>query len=80
MNDYRPHQARETLIAMMEEQVARAREEGRRARSMGEKVRGVLEELGRGANGNDLGREEEGDGEGEERRLWEVLDREVGFV
>lgn len=95
MNDYRPHQARETLIAMMEAQVAKAREEGRSAREMGAKVKAVLEGLGAGGEvalddsrsvGVMYGRREHGmrgeDREGDEemKRIWETVGREVGFV
>lgn len=91
MNDYRPHQARETLIAMMEAQVAKAREEARRAKEMGARVKAVLEELGGGVeDNNDVGsvksrreygvREEEREEDEEMRRVWEVVGTEVGFV
>ncbi|KAF1832826.1 hypothetical protein BDW02DRAFT_462670, partial [Decorospora gaudefroyi] len=42
INEYRPHQARQTLIERMEEQVRRKREEVEGVRRMGEKVREVL--------------------------------------
>lgn len=81
VNEYRPHQARETLIIMMEEQVKRAREEGKGAREMVARVKTVLGELasGDGDGDVDLGREE-GKEEGEERRVWEVVGKEVGYV
>lgn len=81
VNEYRPHQARETLIVMMEEQVKKATEEGRGAREMVERVKTVLRALARGDGDRDgdLGREE-GKEEGEERRVWEVVGREVGYV
>lgn len=81
INEYRPHQARETLIVMMEGQIKRAREEGRGAREMVERVKTVLSGLARGDGDRDrdLGREE-GREEGEERRVWEVVGREVGYV
>lgn len=47
INQYRPHQARETLIGKMEEQVRRKKQEVEGVRSMREKVRGVLEGFGR---------------------------------
>lgn len=101
MNDYRPHQARETLIAMMEAQVTKGQEEGRGAREMGARVKAVLEGLGGGGDGagemavEEDGRDvrlgsgrreehgvrgEEGEGDDETRRVWEVVGREVGFV
>lgn len=81
INEYRPHQARETLIVMMEGQIKRAREEGRGAREMVERVKTVLSGLARGDEDRygDLGREE-GREEGEERSVWEVVGREVGYV
>lgn len=88
INEYRPHQARETLILMMEEQVERCREEGRRGREGAENVRRVLGELGAVMDGKAEGGwkellEEEGEERerketGEERRVWEVVNREVG--
>lgn len=78
VNEYRPHQLRETLIAMMEAQVARCREEGTRARETGERVKEVLEGLGVGKVGEGETTKED-EGEGEERRVWEVVKREVGF-
>ncbi|EMC99619.1 hypothetical protein BAUCODRAFT_343204 [Baudoinia panamericana UAMH 10762] len=43
INRYRPHQARETLIGMMEERVERMREEVERVREAKSKVRELLE-------------------------------------
>lgn len=94
VNDYRPHQARETLIAMMEAQVAKGREEGRSASEMGARVKAVLEGLGGGGevavDSRELGsvngshehgaRGEEREGDEETKRVWEVVGREVGFV
>jgi mediator of RNA polymerase II transcription subunit 7 len=85
INEYRPHQARETLILMMEEQIQRCRSEGRAGREGAERVKKVLEEVGRVEGvGKELLRgegggrgERAGDGEGE-KRLWEVINREVG--
>jgi mediator of RNA polymerase II transcription subunit 7 len=47
INEYRPHQARETLIRIMEEQVARKKREIEGVRAIGEKVRSVLGEFGK---------------------------------
>ncbi|MCJ1463876.1 Mediator of RNA polymerase II transcription subunit 7 [Pseudocyphellaria aurata] len=90
VNDYRPHQARETLILMMEDQVAKGRAEVRGAREMGARVKAVLEGLGGGLEdsrdmGMRSGRRDHGvrgaDTEDEEtRRVWETIGREVGFV
>lgn len=83
VNEYRPHQARETLIVVMEEQVKRAREEERGAKEMVERVKTVLRGLARGDGDGDgdgdLGRVKWNE-EGEERRVWEVVGREVGYV
>ncbi|EDU49518.1 mediator of RNA polymerase II transcription subunit 7 [Pyrenophora tritici-repentis] len=46
INEYRPHQARHTLIERMEEQVRRKREEVEGVRRMGEQVREVLSGFG----------------------------------
>lgn len=83
INEYRPHQARETLILMMEEQVERCKSEGRAGKEGAEGVRKVLEEVGRLEGvGKELLRGEGGTrGEGEvegDKRLWEVINREVG--
>jgi mediator of RNA polymerase II transcription subunit 7 len=88
INEYRPHQARQTLIAKMEEQVRKKKEEVEGVRRMGEKVREVLAGFG-GVDGED----KSGDG-GEEtiedsiqsiqedrrrvqKGMWEVVD-EIG--
>ena len=54
INEYRPHQARHTLIERMEEQVRRKREEVEGVRRMGEKVREVLAGFG-AVDGEDKG-------------------------
>ncbi|MCJ1300769.1 Mediator of RNA polymerase II transcription subunit 7 [Hypocenomyce scalaris] len=90
INEYRPHQARESLILLMEEQVRRGREEVRGVREVKAKVEGILEGL------EDTGKEglgelervghegrktmEEIRGErrrGEERTVWEIINRNV---
>ncbi|KAI9873789.1 MAG: Mediator of RNA polymerase II transcription subunit 7 [Pleopsidium flavum] len=85
INEYRPHQARETLIGMMEEQVERCRGEVKGVREMREKVEGILEGLGRGGAVGEEGVEveevEERKGRRrreEDRRVWEALERELG--
>ena len=90
VNAYRPHQARESLILMMEEQVERCREEIRGVREMKRKVEGILEGLageGGEVEGGSNGSWEEGGEEGEierrrkldeERRVWEVVAQYVG--
>lgn len=94
VNEYRPHQARETLIEMMEEQIQRAREEAKGAKEMVRGVKAVLERIAAGEVGEDVGDggmavggevreddgEEEEEEEGEEKMVWRVLEREVGFA
>jgi mediator of RNA polymerase II transcription subunit 7 len=74
VNEYRPHQARQTLIERMEEQVRRKREEVEGVRRMGEKVREVLTGFG-GTDGN--GTDEKAGVEGGEERRDEEARREV---
>ena len=90
INEYRPHQARETLILMMEEQVERCRrerDENLKAKEMVKGVLGALEEvLGAGLGaGREEGREdgqgarERGGVKGEgvrerDREMWRVLE------
>lgn len=85
MNEYRPHQARETLIMMMEGQVERCREETRVGRGVRERVKGVLGGLGvvpdagwGGGGMREIGGGKNRGREEEEKRVWEVLEREVG--
>ncbi|KAA6415032.1 MAG: MFS general substrate transporter [Lasallia pustulata] len=75
INEYRPHQTRETLILMMEEQLRRGREEVRAVREGRERVEGVLrglvgaeavEGLEGGEEGRLKGREAGEEGEREE--------------
>ncbi|KAI9800889.1 MAG: Mediator of RNA polymerase II transcription subunit 7 [Piccolia ochrophora] len=96
LNEYRPHQARETLILMMEEQLAKCREETRSVRALKEKVEAVLDGIadevdgavgskGEGVGGKGGGGKARGDTremgrrKREARRVWEALEREVGF-
>lgn len=87
VNAYRPHQARESLIGIMEEQIARLRGEIGAVGEGVERARGVLEGFGGegGANGERGDGKERGEGgvkrEWErERRVWEIIGREVGRV
>jgi mediator of RNA polymerase II transcription subunit 7 len=45
INEYRPHQARETLILMMEEQVERKLAEIQRVKDLSEKMEALLENI-----------------------------------
>lgn len=47
LNEYRPHQARESLILMMQDQLDKSREETKAIGEMKAKVEGILEGLGR---------------------------------
>jgi mediator of RNA polymerase II transcription subunit 7 len=85
LNEYRPHQARESLILMMEEQLERARSETAGIEGMKVKVEGILSGLGKAklAGGEEEG--EEGDeikGKAEDNdvevAIWEELRREFG--
>ena len=88
LNAYRPHQARETLILMMEDQVMKIKGETEAVRESVGRARGVVEELGKGDEGVEkngkIGGMENGDEKGRrvnerrEKRVWEVLEREVG--
>ncbi|KAL2044793.1 hypothetical protein N7G274_002568 [Stereocaulon virgatum] len=90
LNAYRPHQARETLILMMEEQVRTIRAETDAVRESVGRAREVVERLGKGGEGGDMnGSIGEVESEGEkrrriyemrEKRVWEVLEREVGRI
>ncbi|KAJ4371758.1 Mediator of RNA polymerase II transcription subunit 7 [Didymella sp. IMI 355093] len=91
INEYRPHQARETLIRIMEEQVARKKREIEGVKGMGEKVRGVLDGFGKaveaGIGGEEGGEVGEVAREGvqsnkrkdRQRGMWDVLDEELGL-
>ena len=85
INEYRPHQARETLIVMMEEQVERCRGEVNGFREMREKVEGILEGLRRDSGVRGLAEGEEVTEvekkarrrSEEDRRVWEALEMEL---
>ena len=90
INDYRPHQAKESLIEMMEEQIRKGREEIRLCAEAKTKVEEVLKGLGKveGASdgsawkaGKALAREKrkrEADKEVIDRQIWRCLEKEVG--
>lgn len=90
INEFRPHQARETLIRIMEEQVARKKREIEGVRGMKEKVRGVLDGFGKTIEADvseDEGRVARNvvrkDVEGNKRKdvqrgMWDVLDEVLG--
>ncbi|RDW78588.1 mediator complex subunit MED7 [Aspergillus mulundensis] len=85
LNLYRPHQARESLIMMMEEQLARSREEIQQMDKLKEELNGVLDQLA--AEGADVGATILSDNEDDtkavkpdervqedSRLLWDILD------
>ena len=91
LNEFRPHQARETLIEMMEEQVRRGREEIRLCEETKVKVQDVLSGLGKVAEEPEIKekasverqagrgkRKLEVKREDENRRVWQCLNRELG--
>ena len=92
INEYRPHQARETLIRKMEAQVLRKKAEIESVRKMGERVRAVLDgfekeadKLGKAVdieNGNTeetapLSQEDRAKNEAH-RHAWETMDEMLG--
>lgn len=91
INAWRPHQARETLIQMMEEQIHTVRAESERCRQSVQKAKEVVEGIGkedvkRKASAVENGRKESKEEEAKRRkktresRVWEVLEREVGKI
>jgi mediator of RNA polymerase II transcription subunit 7 len=86
INEYRPHQARETLIREMERQVERKRKEIEGVKQMKERVSEVLEGFGRDVPGEKMGEtnEEPAISSEEERKreaqrhMWQGLDEILG--
>ena len=84
LNEYRPHQARESLILMMQDQLDRSKAETEGMLKMKAEVEEILEGLGNLGIGEKHGNEDNGiiDGEGkaevveEGRDTWEELERE----
>ncbi|KAF2091325.1 hypothetical protein K490DRAFT_33027 [Saccharata proteae CBS 121410] len=82
INLYRPHQARASLIGMMEEQLERKREEVEGVRRAGVRVAEVLEGLGKVEGAEKVGVGEE-EGKEEERKrvqrdVWRAMGEELG--
>lgn len=89
INEYRPHQARETLIRIMEEQVARKKREIEGVKQMKEKVVGVLDGFGRavqaigeiesGEPGEVIKKDEQQVARREvQKDMWDALDKVLG--
>lgn len=85
VNGYRPHQARETVIEMVREQIRKRREEIEGVKSMQRKVEEVLGGLGQDVvgvgeevmvadGGGGREREDERRREERERAVWSALD------
>lgn len=84
LNEYRPHQARESLIMMMEDQLERSRKETEGIEEMKGKVEGILKGLGQAKL---ISEEAEGAGKAEEvgkggvkseLSVWDELQKEFG--
>ncbi|KAF1925956.1 mediator of RNA polymerase II transcription subunit 7 [Didymella exigua CBS 183.55] len=89
INEYRPHQARETLIRIMEEQVARKKKEIEGVKGMREKVRSALDGFGKavqatgevesGETGEVLKKDGQDDARKHAQRdTWDALDEVLG--
>jgi len=85
INEYRPHQARETLILEMERQVARKKREIEGVRKMKDRVSEVLEGFGRELPGEKVEKSEEVAVKSEEDRrrsaqrcMWQAMDELLG--
>jgi len=78
LNEYRPHQARESLILMMQDQLDRSRAETQGIRDMKEKVEGILEGLSQAklveTDGEVVSKVKKEEGE----EIWDVLEKEFG--
>jgi len=80
LNEYRPHQARESLIMLMQDQLDKSRSETRRAKEMSEKVDGILQGLSKIDLVDDTDPEGYREGFDEGREMWDMLEREFGIV
>ncbi|KAJ4350036.1 Mediator of RNA polymerase II transcription subunit 7 [Didymosphaeria variabile] len=84
VNEYRPHQARETLIREMERQVERKRAEVEGVERMAERVKEVLEGFKKGiveGKGESESVEDVSDEERQkerQREMWDVMDEVLG--
>ncbi|KAL8803679.1 MAG: hypothetical protein Q9223_006089 [Gallowayella weberi] len=91
INEYRPHQARETLIHMMEEQVERCKMEAKGCRDVCERVRQVVEDVQSQENmrgskmeleevnmRNVMAKDENSKINAADQRVWDLIAEEVG--
>ena len=83
INEYRPHQARESLILMMEEQLERQQGEIDKIKKMKEKVEALLSSLGEvpeqpqtNVEDIDTSAREVAESKLEQRRMWQALEEE----
>ncbi|KAK0120318.1 Mediator of RNA polymerase II transcription subunit 7 [Cadophora gregata] len=86
LNEYRPHQARESLILMMQDQLDRSRAETKGIREMKVKVETILEGLGAGLELDKgvlegvVGKKEERKVVEEGKDVWDELERKFGVA
>lgn len=85
LNEYRPHQARESLILMMEAQLARSKAETKGIEDMKAKVEGILAGLGQANMGSEEVEEYKDDKKNIEdyngvKEVWDELHREYGLI
>jgi len=79
LNEYRPHQARESLILMMQDQLERSRAETQGVQEMKEKVEGILEGLSQAKLAEQEERDKSDDEVEEEGKdVWDCLEKEFG--
>jgi mediator of RNA polymerase II transcription subunit 7 len=83
LNEYRPHQARESLIMMMESQLARSKAETEGIKNMKAKVEGILAGLGQMKLADGISNEAQrtsrsSDDFEDEKGVWDELRREFG--
>lgn len=85
LNLYRPHQARESLIMMMEEQLNHSREEIKQMDKVKADIENVLEQLqaegrrvapGELENTNDLAKPAKERADAHSQLIWDLLDKE----
>jgi len=80
LNEYRPHQARESLIMLMQDQLEKSRAETHGIRVMKEKVDSILDGLKKKDLVDEVSREGRKEEVDDRREVWAVLDSEFGFA
>ncbi len=78
LNEYRPHQARESLIVMMQDQLEKIRAETKASRDITTKVKGVLGALAQAKLAEEEVVKEKTEVEAVEegKYMWDALDKE----